>query len=103
MRAQQIIGSFFKLAVIGACAYGELNWKALTSTQSELEKFAENACADGARNRYNLSRVSVYEVRKGNDTYVARASGTTENGKTLKITCLLDAHGGIREILIEEK
>jgi len=103
MRIRDTIGSLLKAAVFCACVYGVVKWDPIELLEDDVIEFAEQACIDEIRNRYNASTVSVYEVKESNNGYVVRASIVLARGKRAKGICLANVHGGVREISIEQR
>lgn len=103
MSARQIAGNVVKLAILGACIYGAMKWQAGESQNGGLKAFAESACKDEIESRFNVSTVRVYDLRENTNGYSVRASATLARGARVKIVCLTNPHGGIREVTIDER
>lgn len=103
MRAGQITGSVVKLAVLVACVYGVMQWQAAESRDGGVRAFAENACADEIHARFDVSSVNVYNVQETSNGYSVRASATLSRGTPVKIVCLANPHGGIRDLEIDQR
>lgn len=103
MRARQIAGNLFKLAILCACIFAFTKWQSVESQERGLKRFAENACIDEIDNRYNVSSTKVYNVIDTGNGYSVRASATLNRGAPVKIICLTNTHGGVRDIAIDER
>ena len=103
MKIRDTIGSLIKVAVVGACVYGFVKWGPLESGNDDTGDFAESACIDEIRSRYDVSRVSVYELSKRDNGYAVRASVTLTRGPIAKVTCVTNRHGGVRDIVVDER
>ena len=103
MRVRQITGNIVKLAILGACVYAAMKWQAGESQDSGLKAFAESACVDEIGSRYKVSTVRVYELRENSNGFTVRASATLARGAPVKIVCLTNPHGGVREVTIDER
>lgn len=103
MRARQITGNLFKLAILCACIFAFTKWQAAESEDRGFREFAENACIDEIGGRYNVSGTRVYNVIETGDGYSVRASATSARGTPVKIVCLANSHGGVRDIVIDER
>jgi len=97
------IGDVLLLAAVGAAIYALVKWEFINPQDNEVSRFAEKACVDEIRHRYNASTVRAYAVNKTNNGYTVRASITLARGTPAKVYCLTNAHGGVREIGIEEQ
>lgn len=100
---RQITGDFFKLAVLCACVYAVTKWQAGGFQGDDVKAFAENACEDEVRSRFNVSRVSVYDLEANSNGYTVRASATLTRGTPVKIVCLTNYQGGIRDVTVDER
>jgi hypothetical protein len=103
MRLRDTIEDLLKAAVLCACVYGVVQWGPIELREDDVKEFAEKACIDEIRNRYDASTVNVYEVNETNNGYVVRASVGLARGKRAKGICLTNVHGGVREITIEQR
>jgi hypothetical protein len=103
MTIRESIGSLFKVAVVGACVYGFVKWGPLETENDDIGDFAERDCIDEIRSRYDVSRISVYELSKRDDGYAVRASVTLARGPVAKATCLTNRQGGVREVVLDER
>ena len=104
MRIRNTIGDILKAAVLCACVYGVVKWDPIElRDDDDVKEFAEKACIDEIRNRYDASTVNIYEVNESNNGYVVRASVGLARGKRAKGICLTNVHGGVREITIEQR
>jgi len=75
----------------------------MESRDHGLKRFAENACVDEIGNRYKVSSTKVYNVMDTGNGYSVRATATLTRGVPVKIICLTNAHGGVRDIAIDER
>lgn len=87
---------------MAGCAYALYKWNPISPQDDESIRFAEKACTNEARSRFNGSNIRIYDVNETNDGYVVRASITLDRGNTAKVVCLTNRHGSIREVTIEE-
>ena len=97
------MGGLIKAAVFCACVYGVVKWDPIDLLEDDVNEFSEKACIDGIRDRYNASTVNVYEIKQSSNGYVVRASVALPRGKRVKGICLINIHGGVREITIDER
>ena len=97
------IGNILKAAVVGGCIYAVVTWQFAKTQDDDVGDFAERACVDEIGARYDASTVRAYSVKKTNNGYIVRASITLPRGTTAKVYCLTNAHGGVKEITIEER
>lgn len=102
MKISAMLGNLLKVAVVIACIYAFLNWDTIKPQQDELSVHAEQACASEIRSRYATTSLKSYSVKKTSNGYVVRASATLARGKSAKIYCLTNEHGGVEEIRIQE-
>lgn len=103
MRWRQKFGNLVKLALAGACLYAAVKWQAMTSGNGEVAAFAREACIDEIGVRFGGSNVTVYKVTKNSSGFVVRASFAPTRGATASVVCLTNPHGGVREIMFEER
>ena len=103
MRAHQIAGPVFKLAILGACVYAVMKWQVGESQDGAVRAFAESACVDEIGSRYSVSAVRVYDLKENSNGYTVRASGTLARGTPVKIVCLTSPHGGVRDVAIDQR
>ncbi len=103
MKIGKTIGNILTTVVVFACIYGIMKWEFIKPQDDDVSDFAEKACADEIGDRFDASRVRVYAVNETNNGYVVRASVTLARGTTAKVHCLTNAHGGVKEITIEER
>jgi len=99
----KLIGNVLKAALVCACVYGIVNWESIKQQDGAVVDFAKKACVDEIGSRYDVSTVRAYEVNENNNGYVVRASVTLARGTPAKVICLTNAHGGVREITIDER
>jgi hypothetical protein len=102
-RIGQSIGTIIKIGLVAGCAYALLKWSPLSPQDDGSIKFAERACTDEARSRFDGSNIRVYDVNETNDGFVVRASITLAKGNVAKVVCLTNTHGSVREVTIEER
>ena len=102
MKLAKTLGSLAKIAIIVGIAYAALNWKDLGLMGDDVRVFAERACVDAVRERYDVSRVSTYSFARNSNGFVVGATATLRKGGNAKISCLHNAQGGIRDIVITE-
>jgi hypothetical protein len=103
MKIRNTIGDLLKAAILCACVYGVVKWGPIELREDDVNEFAEKACIDEIRNRYDASSVNVYEIKESNNGYVVRASVELARGKRAKSICLTNVHGGVRDITIEQR
>ena len=103
VRVRQITGSFFKLAILCACVYAVTKWQEGEIQGDDVKAFAENACEDEVRSRFDVSRVSIYDLKANSNGYTVRASATLSRGTPVKIVCLANPQGGIRDVTVDER
>jgi len=99
----KLIGNVLKVALAGACVYGIVNWESIMPQNDTVVDFAKKACVDEISDRYAVTQVRAYEVNENNNGYIVRASVTLARGEPAKVVCLTNAHGGVREITIDER
>ncbi|MDH3750980.1 MAG: hypothetical protein OEU90_05330 [Gammaproteobacteria bacterium] len=97
------VGNILLLAAVGAGIYAIVKWEFIKPQDDEASDFAEKACVDEIGDRYDVSTVRAYAVNETNNGYVVRASVTLARGTPAKVYCLTNAHGGVKEIGIEER
>ena len=97
------VGSILLIAAIGAGIYALVKWEIIGPHGDEIGDFAEQACVDEIRRRYNAARVSAYAVNKNANGYTVRTSVSLTRGRQANAYCLTNANGGVREVGIEEK
>lgn len=97
------IGNILLLAAAGASIYALVKWEFIGPQEDEVSDFAEKACVDEISKRYDVSTVRAYSVNETNNGYVVRASVTLARGAPAKVYCLTNAHGGVKELGIEER
>ena len=102
-RIGQSIGTIIKIGLVAGCVYALLKWNSISLQDDDSTEFAEKACGDEISSRFNASNVRIYAVNEANDGYVVRASISLDNGNTAKVICLINTHGSVREVTIEER
>ncbi len=97
------IGNILKAALVFACIYAFVKWEFSESQNDDARSFAEKACVDEIKDRFDTSTVRVYAINENNNGYVVRATATLAKGNTAKINCLTNTNGGVNEITIQER
>lgn len=97
------MNSLIKFAILGACIYGAMKWQVITPRDNGVAEFAKTDCVAGIGDRYDVSNIRAYDVRETNNGFAVRASATSARGTAVKLVCLTNAHGGVREITIDER
>ena len=103
MNISKAIGSIAKAAILIGIAYGVLNWQDINLTDDGVKDFAENACISEITQRFNVTTVKAYAINENSNGFVVRATVTLAKGNTARVNCLTNAHGGVRDITIEER
>ena len=103
MRIGAFIGNILKAALVVGAVYAFMQWKVDEPRDDDVRSFAERDCVNEIRNRFDTSTVSVYAIKESNDGYVVRATVTLAKGTTAKVYCLTSSHGGVKEIMVEER
>ena len=103
MRIGQIGSRLTQAAILCLCIYGVVKWQASNDESSDVMAFTERACKDAIGARYDVSSIRLYDVKKNSSGYTVRASVTLSRGTPAKVTCLANAHGGIRDVIIDER
>ena len=103
MKIGEIGGNIVKALIVGGAIYGVVNWQTNKPQGDAISDFAERACIDEIRNRYDVSTVRVYAINENRNGYVVRAALTLAKGNTAKVYCLTNSHGGVKEVTIEER
>ncbi len=91
------------VAILCAGVYAAIKWQAITPQGNEVTDFAKTACVTDVGGRYNVSNIRAYDVRESNNGFSVRVSATNARGAAVKIVCLTNSHGGVREITIDER
>ena len=89
------------MALLGVCIYAFVKWEFDSSSDSDSRNFAEQACVDAIRDRFDTKSIRPYAVNKNSNGYVVRASVTLANGNPAKTYCLTNEHGGVEEVGLE--
>ena len=97
------IGNVIKVAVVLGCIYALVKWEFMETQDDDVRGFAEKACIDEIEDRFDTATVRIYTVNETNNGYVVRATATLARGNTAKVYCLTNTHGGVEEIMIEER
>lgn len=100
---RQALGTVVKLAILCAGAYLAYSWYADSGGDNEVTAFARSACLDEATRRYDLASARVYDVTQNSRGFVVRISATLARGKPVKVSCLTSAHGGVIDIVVDER
>ena len=103
MNIGQLSATLVKVVIVGGCIYGIVNWQANKPQGDEISDFAERACVDEIRKRFDVSTLRVYAINKNRNGYVVRATLNLAKGNTAKVNCLTNTHGGVREVTIDER
>lgn len=103
MSFSNAIGNVLKIVVALGFVYGVVTWQSNKAQNDEVGAFAEKACVDEIRARYNASAVAAYSVKKNDNGYVVRATVTLRKGNAAKAYCVTNTHGGVKDISIEER
>jgi hypothetical protein len=102
MKIAAALGTLVKVAVVLAIIYAIMKSGVISPQSDDVSEFAEQACIDGIRGRYDTTTIRIYSVKESNKGYVVRASVTLARGNVAKVYCLTNEHGGVRDIAIEE-
>ena len=102
MRLGSAINSLARLAIVIGIVYAVYTWRGFGLLGNDVQAFAESACVDAIRERYDVSRVNPYDFSSNANGYVVSATATLSKGGNAKVKCLADEHGGVRDILISE-
>ena len=97
------IGNAIKVALVLGCVYAFVKWEFTETQDDDARGFAEKACIDEIEGRFDTSTVRIYAVNETNNGYVVRATVTLARGTAAKVYCLTNTHGGVEEIMIEER
>ena len=63
---KQAISNIVKLALIGGLIYVAINWQSMSASGgSDVERFAESACVDAVKSRYDVTGVRAYKTDAG--------------------------------------
>ncbi len=103
MKIGETIGNILKAILLCGFIYGIVKWEFIKPQDDDVSDFAEKACVDEIGNRFDTSTVRAYSVNETNNGYVVRVSVTLARGTTARVYCLTYAHGGVKEITIEER
>jgi hypothetical protein len=103
MNIGQLSATIVKVVIVGGCIYGIVNWQVNKPQGDEIGDFAERACIDEIRNRFDVSTLRVYAINKNRNGYVVRATLTMPRGNTANVYCLTNTHGGVKEVTINER
>ena len=103
MNITKSIGNILKAVVVCGCIYAFVKWEFDKPQYDDVSDFAEKACVDEIRDRFDVSTVRTYAVNESNNGYVVRASVTLVRGTTAKVNCLTNVHGRVKEIMIDER
>lgn len=103
MKIGQSIGTLIQVAFVGACIYTYLNWESIGPQKDDIQYFAESACTDGIRSRFQGTGINVYEVNENANGFTVRATITLPNDRRGSVVCLTTRQGGVRDISLEER
>ena len=103
MKIGETIGDVVKAALLFGLIYAALKWQGVSLLDDDIKDFAEKACITEIGHRFNVSTIRAYAVNENSNGYVVRASVTLARGTPAKVICLTNAHGGVREITIDER
>lgn len=103
MKIKQTIGTLIKLALAGACVYAYLNWDSIGAQNNDAKRFAESACADAIRKRFDAQSMDIYKIAENSNGYTVRAAAALPNDRRVKVVCLTTRQGGVRDISLEER
>ncbi len=104
MKQSGIVGSTIKLVVILGCIYALVKYGYLDQKQNngDLGAYAEQACVDAIRGRFDTTSVNTYAVEENSNGYTVKVSVSLVRGTNSKIVCLANEQGGIRDITIQQ-
>ena len=102
MKIGETIGNILKAILLCGFIFGIMKWEFIKPQDDDVRDFAKKACVDEISDRFDASTVRAYSVNETNNGYVVRVSVTLARGTTARVYCLTNAHGGVREITIEE-
>ncbi len=103
MKISETIGGVVKAAILFGLIYAVLKWQGVSVLDDDIKDFAEKACITEIGHRFNVSTIRAYAVNENSNGYVVRATVTLAKGGTAKVNCLTNAHGGVKDITIEER
>ncbi|NCF52696.1 hypothetical protein GWP57_13890 [Gammaproteobacteria bacterium] len=103
MTVREVIGDLLKIAFVCAGIYLIVNWDTVSPESDDVTGFAEKACVDEINARFEPSSIRAYAVNKTSNGYAVRVSIRLPRGTSAKVNCLTNPHGGVRDIVIEER
>jgi predicted transcriptional regulator len=103
MNISNAIGSLVKGALLLGVVYGILNWQEIGPVSDDVRDFAENACITEIKQEFDVTRVRAFSIEETINGYTVHASVTLAKGNTASVKCLTNVHGGVRDIVIEER
>ena len=99
----QAIKNLVVLAIFGAGAYYLWNTQFASTGSGGQSSYAENACHDAIRNRYNPSTVRINSVKANANGFVVRGSMTLTQGRIASVDCLTNQNGTVEDIVVNER
>lgn len=103
MNIKNAIGSLIKGALLLGVIYAILNWQDIGLVGDDVRDFAENACITEIKQKFDVTRVRAFSIEENSNGYVVHTSVTLTKGNTASVRCLTNVHGGVRDIVIEER
>ena len=103
MNIKNTIGSLVKGALLIALFYGIWNWQDIGLLSDDTRDFAENACITEIKQKFDVTRVRAFSIEENRNGYVVHTSVTLAKGNTASVRCLTNVHGGVKDIVIEER
>ncbi len=103
MKIGASIGSLLKVVIVCGAIYAFVKWEFNGAQDDDNSAYAEQACADAIKGRFDTPSVNVYAVNESDSGYVVRASITLPKGTPAKVYCLTNEFGGVEEIRIKER
>ena len=103
MKIGETIGGVVKAALLLGLIYVVLKWQGISLLDDDIKDFAEQACITEIDHRFDVSTINAYAVNENSNGYVVRLTVTLAKGGTAKVNCLTNAHGGVKDITVEER
>ena len=100
---KSFLGILVKIALLGAIAYGLWTWYGQQGSSGSSTVYAERECIDAINSRYDVTGVNVFEVAENPKGFVVRASGARQDGTRVRIICLTNSNGSVRDITLEHR
>lgn len=66
-------------------------------------RFAESACADALRKRFDAQSIDIYKMAENVNGYAVRAAAALPDDRRVKVVCLTTRQGGVKDISLEER